>query len=227
MSVFAAPFTAAAAAEVLAGWPPVPAGRSPTILAGLADQSLLIAIAAPGGTRYRALETIRQYGAERLDEAGESAEARSRHLGWCLARAADLAVTRQRAGGPGSTRSPTSCAPRWPGRQTSRTPRGGVPPRRLLAELSFTRHCPASRSGATSRRPSSPTTPPPRRDAPASRGGGRLPDARRRHVPAATVRPRRPPAGGDAAGAAHDLATAAADAYRFSGKFVRLCRRRR
>ena len=41
-------------------WPPVPAGHVPIILAGLADQSLLIAIAGPGGTRYRALETIRQ-----------------------------------------------------------------------------------------------------------------------------------------------------------------------
>ncbi len=72
VSVFAAPFTAAAA-TVLAGWPPVPADEIPTVLAGLADQSLLVAIAGPGGTRYRALETIRQYGADRLDEAGEAA----------------------------------------------------------------------------------------------------------------------------------------------------------
>ena len=85
VSVFASPFTATTAAAVLAGWPPVPAGAVPTILAGLADQSLLVATAAPGGTRYRALETIRQYGVDRLDDAGESVEARSRHLRWCLA----------------------------------------------------------------------------------------------------------------------------------------------
>ena len=90
ISVFADPFTATAAAELLADWPPVPAGHVPAILAGLADQSLLIAIAGPNGTRYRALETIRQYGADRLDEADESFEARSRHLRWCLAESAAL-----------------------------------------------------------------------------------------------------------------------------------------
>ncbi|MEA3080139.1 MAG: hypothetical protein QOF05_1547 [Sphingomonadales bacterium] len=99
LSVFAGSFTAAAAAAVLAGWPPVPAGAIPTILAGLADQSLLIAIADPSGTRYRALETIRQYGADRLDDADESLEAHSRHLSWCLDQSADLELaSRQFAG---------------------------------------------------------------------------------------------------------------------------------
>ena len=84
VTVFADPFTATAAAVVLADWPPVPKAPIPSILAGLADQSLLIAIAGPSGTHYRALETIRQYGADRLDEAGESVEALSRHLRWCL-----------------------------------------------------------------------------------------------------------------------------------------------
>jgi predicted ATPase/DNA-binding CsgD family transcriptional regulator len=99
VSVFAEPFTATAAAVVLAGWPPVPAGHVPIILAGLADQSLLIAIAGPGGTRYRALETIRQYGADRLDEAGESVEARSRHLRWCLAECAALDLASREVAG--------------------------------------------------------------------------------------------------------------------------------
>lgn len=93
ISVFTGPFTAGAAATVLAGWPPVSAGAMATVLAGLADQSLLIAIAEPGGTRYRALETIRQYGAERLDEADESVEALSRHLQWCLDESTDLQAT--------------------------------------------------------------------------------------------------------------------------------------
>jgi predicted ATPase/DNA-binding CsgD family transcriptional regulator len=69
VSVFAGPFTAAAAATV-AGGPSVPAGAVPTILAGLAEQSLLVAIVGPGETRYRVLETIRQYGADRLEEGG-------------------------------------------------------------------------------------------------------------------------------------------------------------
>ena len=83
VSVFAAPFTAAAAAE-LAGWPPVAGGDVPTILAGLADQSLLVPVADVNGTRYRAPETIRQYGDDRCDDADESVEVRSRHLHWCL-----------------------------------------------------------------------------------------------------------------------------------------------
>ena len=57
---------------------------------GSSDQSLLVAIADPSGTRYRALETIRQYGADRLNDAGESEQARSRHLSWCLQAGAAL-----------------------------------------------------------------------------------------------------------------------------------------
>ncbi len=74
----------------MADWPPVPAGQVSTTLAGLADQSLLIAIAGPTETRYRALETVRQYGVDRLDEAGESVEALSHHLSWCLDETAAL-----------------------------------------------------------------------------------------------------------------------------------------
>ena len=93
VSVFVAPFGAAAAAEV---------GGRPLVevvdgLARLAEQSLLTVVPASTGTRYRALETIRQYGAERLDQAAETDEIRSRHLAWCLTRAAGLAETRQRA----------------------------------------------------------------------------------------------------------------------------------
>ena len=75
VSVFAAPFTVGAAATVLAGWPPVDGGAIPAILAGLADRSLLVALAAPSGTRYRVLETIRQYGA-----AGRPTQARRSRL---------------------------------------------------------------------------------------------------------------------------------------------------
>ena len=63
VSVFAGPFAAASAADVLAGWAPVDADGVPSILARLTDHSLLVTIATPGGTRYRVLETIRQYGA--------------------------------------------------------------------------------------------------------------------------------------------------------------------
>jgi predicted ATPase/DNA-binding CsgD family transcriptional regulator len=99
VSVFATPFTTQAAATLLVGWPPAGA-RATTVdaaaveaadgLAGLAEHSLLDAVTAPDGTRYRALETIRQYGAERLGETGELAEAHMRHLRWCVAEAAAL-----------------------------------------------------------------------------------------------------------------------------------------
>ncbi|SNT23357.1 Predicted ATPase [Actinomadura meyerae] len=87
VSVFVAPFTAAAAAEV-AGTGEAAAADG---LARLAEQSLLAVRASAGATEYRALETIRQYGTERLAEAGELAAARARHLRWCLGRAAAVA----------------------------------------------------------------------------------------------------------------------------------------
>ena len=46
LSVFAAPFTATAAQAMLAGWPPEPDGSIGAALARLADQSLLVAVAA-------------------------------------------------------------------------------------------------------------------------------------------------------------------------------------
>ncbi|SHM72465.1 ATP-binding protein [Cryptosporangium aurantiacum] len=90
-SVFATPFTADAASALLTGWPPtdVPAPAA-AALGALADQSLLTAIPDPGGTRYQALETIRQYGTGHLRDAGELPEARARHLRWCLATADEL-----------------------------------------------------------------------------------------------------------------------------------------
>ncbi|TYB60285.1 ATPase [Nonomuraea sp. PA05] len=90
VSVFVAPFTAGAAAQVTGQ----DEGLVADVLARLAEQSLLTVTASMGRTEYRALETIRQYGTERLDEAGELAGARSRHLRWCLAEAAALAAPR-------------------------------------------------------------------------------------------------------------------------------------
>ena len=47
------------------------ATTSSTLLAALVDRSLLQVVAGGGPTRYRMLETIREYGLERLAEAGE------------------------------------------------------------------------------------------------------------------------------------------------------------
>ncbi|HEX6569653.1 MAG TPA: LuxR C-terminal-related transcriptional regulator [Acidimicrobiales bacterium] len=97
VSVFAAPFTVASAAEV-AGGDPVDAATVGDGLARLADHSLLVT--APGAeTRYRALETIRQYGAERMRATrfagGEGRRAEldlvhRRHLRWCTATVSAL-----------------------------------------------------------------------------------------------------------------------------------------
>ena len=90
-SVFTSPFTAAAAATL--STKPLLPGQVAAALARLADHNLLVTIAAPGGTRYRMLETIRQYGTHRLEEAGELDDVLRRHLGWCLATAARLEGT--------------------------------------------------------------------------------------------------------------------------------------
>jgi len=60
-------------------------------LARLADQSLLV-VERGAPTRYRALETIRQYGEEQLAVARELAAAEVRHEAWCCAVVDELAV---------------------------------------------------------------------------------------------------------------------------------------
>ncbi len=90
VSVFAGPFTAHDAATLATGWSTVPASDLAPGLAALADQSLLVAIAGRHATRYFALETIRQYAAARLAEAGELADVHARHVRWCLDAGAAL-----------------------------------------------------------------------------------------------------------------------------------------
>ena len=94
VAVFAAPFKLEAAAEV-SGFPPLDPDAVQDGLAHLADQSLIAAVPTATGTRYRALETIRQYGLERLTGAGDLDQTRVRHLRWCLAAASALAADGQ------------------------------------------------------------------------------------------------------------------------------------
>jgi predicted ATPase/DNA-binding SARP family transcriptional activator len=63
----------------------VPAQRRPVIagLPRLVDRSVVVAeVGVPGGTRYRLLETVREYAAERLVASGEERETRDRHAAW-------------------------------------------------------------------------------------------------------------------------------------------------
>jgi hypothetical protein len=52
------------------------------LLAALVARSLVVAEDKGPGTRYRLLETIRQYSAQRLEDAGEAERWRARHVGY-------------------------------------------------------------------------------------------------------------------------------------------------
>src|SRR5262249_32960338 len=51
-------------------------------VASLVDKSMIVVERTELGTRYRLLETMRQYAEERLDERGLGAELRDRHLAY-------------------------------------------------------------------------------------------------------------------------------------------------
>ena len=75
LSVFAGSFSLEAAEFVCA---PV-GGDALDRVAALVDKSLVVMIEGDGTARYRLLETIRQYAAQRLRESGAEATARERH----------------------------------------------------------------------------------------------------------------------------------------------------
>ncbi len=54
----------------------------------LVDKSLVVADESVGRTRYRLLETVRQYALEKLGESGEADEVRSRHRDYYTSLAA-------------------------------------------------------------------------------------------------------------------------------------------
>ena len=90
VAVFAGPFGLAAATAV-AGYHPVEPARVADALGRLAEHSLLVPAAGAGGTRYHALEPVRQFAAARLGADGDDDQrARGRHLAWCLTEAAGL-----------------------------------------------------------------------------------------------------------------------------------------
>jgi non-specific serine/threonine protein kinase len=76
LSVFAGSFDLAGGRDVVAG-SEVPAEQAEEVIRGLADKSVVLP-AGPG--RYRLLDSVREFGAERLTEAGEDAECHERYL---------------------------------------------------------------------------------------------------------------------------------------------------
>ena len=96
LSVFAGGFTLEAAEAVSAG-PDADAADVLPLLARLADRSLVVVESGRAGVRYRLLETIRRYGADRLAERGDETSRASRHAAWLsgLAREASRAFGTQ------------------------------------------------------------------------------------------------------------------------------------
>ena len=86
LSVFAGGWTLEAAEAVCAD-ERLPAAEILDLLARLVDRSLVIAQEHDRQMRYRLLETLRQFGAERLQAANEQTVFFERHRAWCLALA--------------------------------------------------------------------------------------------------------------------------------------------
>jgi predicted ATPase/DNA-binding CsgD family transcriptional regulator len=95
LAVFAGGFGLEAARAVAAGGA-VARDDVLNALRSLVDKSLVVAEERDGEARYRLLETIRQYAADRLAEAGEAAATRDRHLTCFLAFAEALEPELQR-----------------------------------------------------------------------------------------------------------------------------------
>jgi predicted ATPase/class 3 adenylate cyclase/DNA-binding CsgD family transcriptional regulator len=78
LSVFAGGFDLEAAVDVVAGGP-IAAADVLDLVGSLVDKSLVLAEEHAGAVRYRMLETLRQYGAERLAEAGDGPAVAASH----------------------------------------------------------------------------------------------------------------------------------------------------
>jgi non-specific serine/threonine protein kinase len=76
LSVFAGTFDLAGARDVVAGGE-VPAEEAEGVIRGLVDKSVALPV---GASRYRLLDSVREYGAARLTEAGEDDECHDRYL---------------------------------------------------------------------------------------------------------------------------------------------------
>jgi non-specific serine/threonine protein kinase len=88
LSVFAGSFELEAAEDICGG--DVDREDVDDLLTALVDKSILIRTESTGPVRFRLLETLRDYGREKIKATSEYPELRRRHLGWYqrLARAA-------------------------------------------------------------------------------------------------------------------------------------------
>jgi predicted ATPase/DNA-binding CsgD family transcriptional regulator len=98
LSVFAGGFSLEAAEAVGSG-ESIDGDDVLDLLASLVDKSLVLVAEQDGEARYRLLETLRQYGREKLEGSGEAARVAQRHAGFylALAESADLMSREQAA----------------------------------------------------------------------------------------------------------------------------------
>ena len=84
LSVFPGSFTLEAL-EAVCGAPPLERTALFDLLAKLVEKSLVVAEKTAAGTRYRQLETVRQFGSEKLHLAGEAGQLSAAHAAYFLA----------------------------------------------------------------------------------------------------------------------------------------------
>ncbi|WP_405701967.1 AAA family ATPase [Streptomyces sp. NBC_01383] len=83
LSVFAGQFDLEAVEYICSG-SDLPADSVLDVLSGLLAQSIVLREDSPSGTRYRLLDTVREYGAEWLAATGETERLRRLHRDWFL-----------------------------------------------------------------------------------------------------------------------------------------------
>ena len=111
------------AAQAVAGGGEVQRYQVLDLLTLLVDKSLVVAEDSRGRTRYRLLETVRQYALEKLGESGEADAVRTRHRDHYTSMAALLDTPAAPAMSSGSSRPKprsTTCGPR--SRGAAKTP---------------------------------------------------------------------------------------------------------
>lgn len=90
LTVFAGGWTLEAAEQVAAFDSPV--ATTLDLLASLVAKSLVQVTRLAGDTRYRLLETVHEFAAEKLAQSGELRAMKARHLSWCLGVARNAAA---------------------------------------------------------------------------------------------------------------------------------------
>jgi predicted ATPase/DNA-binding SARP family transcriptional activator len=89
LSIFAGTFDRLAAAAIVAD-SDLDLVDVDDLLGDLVDRSMLVVESGPFGRRFRLLETIREFGAERLSQAGTTDVIAGRHAQWCLDEVTDI-----------------------------------------------------------------------------------------------------------------------------------------